>query len=624
MLGGCTLLHRPAPVIADAPVAEAVPAPPSELDELIHDLDPGRMPPLADLDWGFASGMDQGQLISQLVLAWQTRFIFANSLLAWDNQARERGELGRLAILSIAQMQRDRENGRGCTLPCQDALMRSYAYYGSMRYLDQPEIIERLIDGFGWRGEMSPERTAALATFLQLIIAESPARLRAVAVDVLRVDPEGPYGFHALSLLSVSEAQAGNYALAVRLNKQIVLREGDTVTAEELITAAEACYRVPDYACAKAYIERATSMSTPPTLDDLAEVAVKSAAAASIDAVANPTSYGERLYVADLEDDLGRLGEAGAHYRQLTTEAPDDARAFVGLMWNQAHNSGWPKLFELLADAGRQNRPAGFERLALSMWFAGAIASVHEKDPARRAPFIKDAIRVQAMLHELATHEPETAGMLALLVDAGTSVASADHDKLIHALLDSTASQDSGNELVGRARLILAALESDSKHASSVIADVMRKHRDQPSIIAQRRSTLLQRAVMWNDSVSLETLARAKTLDAQTLVDIHAMKAADKKAWAKVASEYKALPAAADDYESRRRVNNMNVALFHAGAITEPPPRSVVPAGDRQFASATPAKNVIIDRTFEAAVNRDAPAFITALAVDARPWLIVE
>jgi hypothetical protein len=454
-----------------------------------------------------------------------------------------------------------------------------------------------MIANLNWQTTLSSPQKAQFSAFFRTFMGEALQRTRATAVALERAFPTRPEALDALLRVAGQAARAGDYDLAMRINREVLPRKGSAATAEQYLDAAFVCLHALNLLCGDQYLAKARQAGeragAPIAAQTLAQVAKIKTEARQVLELRGASEYEQRLRLARLDLDLDRRTAARDLFRALLREQPDDARPYVGLAKLEI-NDGLrvAKAEELLARAGTKNREADFYHVALGTWFGYHLApGVWSQDRKQIvAAIVQELPHMHELLLEFARFEPDRAEWLSIALDLSVSVLPlfGGEDETAPARLAEMlaafgraadrasvayAAHPKSEHLL-RLRLLLTLFERDRRRASATLIEVEHSCSNSASLTVMRRSVMLLLALKWNDSqlqdrISRELAAIENPSPSDRLIALDLRAARERstavEVWRALAVEYAGLGALTDPEQEQRRQNNMGLAFYRAG-----------------------------------------------------------
>lgn len=542
---GCA--HKPpAPSAAQASASE----------ELAQRLDPQTLGPLTvPRTVPHVSVNDAVQLIASA--AGNQTWTQALTLSDFDDPQFQPARLVRDVLLGVATLERQRE-GRACDPECKAALMVAYRALSTLVPFEQSVMTSYVVAAFGEPVD------AALRDWVAATIITSPQRLRAMAAQLLRADPEAPATLLALEAVAFGQGYTGEHALAVHVARW--LEEHTAPSSARSVDLADLCFRALLLECGRSAKADAQRLGADVEKLDAMEALATDAVALSPD-----LGLDAGLKLASDYFQLHRYAETRTLLRTLIAEYPDDARAAFSLVGAMQEYASVGVSYDLLAGAGPANRPAELDMLAADFWVSGMITALMQGEEAGIATWLARAPRLHDIMNDYIAFVPSVAIPIALLIDTLTVVASGDTEASRMVLADAqlrAAAADQRRiapEVMGRLRLNLSVLDADNARAASTIADVQSRY---PLLANDGRVVLMARGVAWNDDAMLAALEKQLAsikprtpADDAWLTDVRAARAyaAPPKKWAAIAAAYGKV--AGND---ERLLHNLRVAELRA------------------------------------------------------------
>lgn len=508
-------------------------------------------------------------------------------LHAWDNPQLKMRYRGQIVVSAIATLEAERAAGR-CAIDCLSRLATAYGFFSGMHDLDRATASALLGDA------EDREFTAFTARLLE----ESPTQLRSVLADMLRDSPRARPTLNALGILKVTATREQQNGLVEKIERYIMTIDPHPAIEHQLVIAL-ACYRDLRPPCARSaiaeikHVESATGEQPSISYDTLQRYDDEVTA---LSALAGRTDLSSLLRKATIEIDLKRLDDARATLRAAQQAEPLDARAYLALAKLEHDNYTYLQLFQLVAAAGRENRPLDLYTTVGGLWIGGTLRAFQRGEDT--TPWLAGAARARELTDDgvkqvaakaaakasaadgeqaedasddeaLGETVPPPVAALGLAIDTVAAVVRGNVPETqseIAAALARTADTWDYNEL--RLRLVLAALDALQPRAAKTIAVAVK--RDTPGAVALARSVQLVRGIQWNRPPMLVALERElnrlpSRTDAENvlLLDLRAARSfkAPPMVWKKIADAYRALPPAElSEREKTRRAHNLAVA----------------------------------------------------------------
>ena len=561
-----------------APQASASAKTDEAAEALAREIDPGKVsqlgaaapastkktaPSVAEAQTGITQALPEGSATAP------------GDLHAWDNPQARMKDRGQIIVSAIAVLEAEREAGR-CQAECLMQLATAYGFISGMHDLDRETAALLLGD---------PD-DAELTAYSKRLLEEGPQQLRSVLAATVRSAPKARPTLRALTILQASATRNQQFALVEHIERYIMAIDPHPAIEHQL-AIAQACYRDARLPCARSAIEdmyrieKATGAHPSTSFDTLQRV---DEAVVALSALAGKDDLKSLLRTAELSTVVGRKQDARTAYRTAMQKFPEDARAYMELTQLEHDNLTYLQLFELVSQAGRENRTPELYKTAAGLWIGGTMRAYATGEFT--SPWLTHYARARDLATAASKLPPEESAGMSVLGVAIDTVAvlvrqNGTESQLAESLARSADTWDL-NEL--RLRLVQALVDPNHMRATKTIAVVEKRDAEGSGRLA--RKAQLARAIALNDVAMLTGLERAITRlpqksdeDNVMLVDVRAARAgkAGPFLWKKIADQYRALPQSANEDEQRRRAHNLAVADWKTKpkaapyAVEEPP-----------------------------------------------------
>lgn len=490
----------------------------------------------------------------------------------WESRLTPPGQVINVALIALIACERDRGGGQALEMPCKRALVRGFGLFAKFRTIEPDEVGGQALAALGWRAQLDEQRSAEFTAFFSGLVETSSTRLRIALLDLLRSDPSSPEAKEGLLYAAADADALGDYTMATDLYREAVNRTSPSATADELVSAAKSCYRVPDVACGNAYAQQARALGieepTDKRLTRMAELS-EQLTAVPLD------TWDARLARANLDVELDREADATVIFRKLAEERPSDSRPNYGLARLAMTHLNCRRAFALTHAAGPEFRSADFYNVALASWFVGAPMALRTGDTSGFAThYLGNLEYVRQLMNDYEPLNGAQVAWLRIVLDLALVLLNGTEEQKLDAL--TLARKKSAEALtkypgdleLAKLRAGLSTFDPDPKSAKASLDAVLKQ--GSADALAMRRTVLLARGSARNDKAALTQLGREldalenPTREEKSLrADVHALIGKD---WKAIEAEYKGL----DDpeggrEEEGRRMNNRGVAFAHLG-----------------------------------------------------------
>jgi hypothetical protein len=584
-----------------------------DLQALAAEIDPGPLDSLLDsmpgwLEASMTSGVEQR-------LGPQAYYDQAKQIITdWKDDIPDLSLDNLKLMLELVRgffiMERFAQSGAKCDLDC--LTVRATIY----NTLDVPMFADR--EGFFGQifsfmssaltdDILSQGQASELLNFVHEVFTKAPLHQRHFAAKILRQAPQSEQAVKILYQLSGRAADKQDFDRAKRLQNAAMQRSHEPLNADNWFSLTGYCYRDLDPACgnkalanAKKVLGDEISDEQKKTLTNLEQAATWARQLMEMKEVSSLTS---KLKKAGIAFELGRTQEAGQIYTRLKNDHPNDARPYTGLARVAlATNLNTTKTVRLIKQAANlENKDLEYYQVAVgTAWgtFIKEVLGPGMKDPDRLLEYMEPFLKTTRKdIDGLAKFDPKRAAILALMVDAGTSIIMAskqednpDRRKLSEQIVLSAINEAGllkakypSEPDIYRMIWMLTRFQNDKKLAFSLALEEPPAGVEELAELNTLRAQVLYILMVdFNDATQLPSLLalveslpkdaeknfEAANLEADVL-SLKARIAQDKAIWAQVEQAYRKLLKHCKSEHCPRLHNNLGVALYEQGNVSD-------------------------------------------------------